>query len=928
MSVALCVVFFLSGAAALVFETLWFRQAGLAFGNSVWASTVVFSSFMAGLALGNGLAARLVPRIRRPLRLYAILEVVVAVSGVALVWLLPLSTTALLPVLRPFLDQPAVLNPLRFVCAFVLLTLPATAMGGTLAVLVKALSAWDDNFGRVLGRLYGWNTLGAVGGALAGETLLIERLGLRGTSLVAAALDIVAALLATTLARRAFAPQEVTGPVQAVETDRRSGARVRLLAAAFLTGATLLALEVVWFRFLFLFVFATSLAFAVMLAVVLSGIGLGGLIGAAWLRVRPEAPRYLPSLACLAGTLVVILYVTFPLPADPATTGSAPTIAGLAAALTLPICLLSGVLFTLMGAALHAGIGEAARATALLTLANTVGGMLGAALGGLILLPSVGMESAFMLLGLAYGAAAVLLGGRSTRSAAVYPMAACLVAALLLVPRGLMREHFLARAVETFVESDRAKVVAVREGVGETIQLLRADFFGQPLTHRLVTNGFSMSGTHASSQRYMKLYVYLPVAVHPAPRRALLISFGVGSTAKALTDSRALETIDIVDTSREILETSDLIYTDPARHPLQDPRVRVHLEDGRYFLQATRRRFDIITSEPPPPKLSGVTSLYSAEYFRLCHGALAEGGLVTYWLPVFSLEEGDALAIIAGFCQAFSDCSLWAGSRLSLMLVGTKNAAGPVPADVFRAQWDDPVTGPELRALGFEEPGQLGALFLADAGTLREMVRGVPPLTDDFPLRLSTRAPANAMQTFVPWTDTRRAAARFERSDLIRRLWPDELRSVTLPFFDAQRVIEDVLLGRGSRLDDLHWTLGATGLRTLVLWLVRSGAEEQRILDRATVGPAERWLADFHRGAAAMAERDYAQAALLFERSRRANPQAEQIHDWALYALLLDGKPAAARAVARELADPQPLSAARVATWTWLERTFRLKLLP
>ena len=108
---------------------------------------------------------------------------------------------------------------------------------------------------------------------------------------------------------------------------------------------------------------------------------------------------------------------------------------------------------------------------------------------------------------------------------------------------------------------------------------------------RLLTNGFSMSGTATIMRRYMKLYVYLPFALHPDPKNALLISYGVGNTAKALTDSKSLERIDVVDISRDILELSRIVYPDPSEHPLRDPRVQVHVEDGRHFLQTTQRRF-------------------------------------------------------------------------------------------------------------------------------------------------------------------------------------------------------------------------------------------------------------------------------------------------------------------------------------------------
>ena len=169
----LCAVFFCSGAAALVFESLWFRQAGLAFGNSVWASSLVLSSFMAGLAVGNGLVVRAAARIRRPVRVYAGLEATIAVSGSLLVWALPLLGRWLDPLLAAAAGTPWLLNALRLALSFAVLLVPATAMGATLPILVKALSERDANFGAVLGRLYGYNTMGAVAGALATEVFLV-----------------------------------------------------------------------------------------------------------------------------------------------------------------------------------------------------------------------------------------------------------------------------------------------------------------------------------------------------------------------------------------------------------------------------------------------------------------------------------------------------------------------------------------------------------------------------------------------------------------------------------------------------------------------------------------------------------------------------------------------------------------------------------
>jgi predicted membrane-bound spermidine synthase len=186
------------------------------------------------------------------------------------------------PLLAPFLDQVALLNALRLAIAFVLMMIPAAALGATLPLLAKPLEKLTGNYGLALGRLYGVNTLGAVAGTLLAELVLVPGLGLQGSGWFAAACNLSAALIAWRIDRHgAFAGSIAVETGTAVEIGARMPAaagRRRLVLAAFLTGGGLLALEVIWFRFLLLFQDGTTLIFAVMLAVVLAGIGLGGLL--------------------------------------------------------------------------------------------------------------------------------------------------------------------------------------------------------------------------------------------------------------------------------------------------------------------------------------------------------------------------------------------------------------------------------------------------------------------------------------------------------------------------------------------------------------------------------------------------------------------------------------------------------------------------
>jgi len=902
----LCFIFLLSGASALIFETLWFRLAGITFGNSVWAGSVVLTSFMGGLALGNALAARFGRRVGNPLALYARLEFLIALTGAALVLVLPLLSGWLVPLFRPLLDQPWLINPLRLLVAFVLMLVPTTAMGMTLPLLVKVLFRRDPKFGRVLGRLYGWNTLGAVAGALAGEVALIGWFGLRGTGLVAASLNVVAAVTALKLAEK-LRPIKEAAPDATPRPGRISPRGRRLLLGSFLAGGILLAFEMVWFRFLHLFVIGTSLSFAVMLATVLAGIGLGGIVASWWLRIRPGAHRLLVAVALAGGIAAIVAYVTFAPPESilAGHAGNLAAIARLSVALMFPVSLISGVLFTLFGEAAQEQIEVETRTAGLLTLANTLGAMLGAAIGGFVLLPALGLERSFFLLGLGYALVALCaLEPRSWRAPAIHlngVLAAAHLMLLVAFPFGSVREH-LDWASAPYRERFKSTTVAVREGLTETVQYLRRDFEGEPISYLLMTNGYSMSGTSLDSKRYMKFFVYWPVAVQPDLTRALLIGYGAGSTAKALTDTRRLERIDVVDISRDVLESSEVPYPEPAENPLRDPRVQTHVEDGRYFLQTTDRRFDLVTGEPPPPVVGGAVSLYTQEYFALIHDRLAEGGVTTYWLPVTQMTVLTARSIMAAFCHVFEDCSLWSGSHLDWVLIGTRAAAGSPSEKRFVNQWSDPVAGPEMRALGFETPEQLGAAFIADAGQLAGMIDGAPPLIDDRPGRLSLRrASREDRAQYRQWADPSATRRRFAESSWIRAHWPPDLARRTLGFFKYQRIANmQVFPDDPEVLRLLDGVLAEPRLRTAALWLTGSSVEQERIILARTAGEDDAAYARY-LGAKALADRRFGLAAAIYARDPDTRPTLTE--PLRVYALCKSGKPEEAREVARRCAE-------------------------
>lgn len=828
-------MFFLSGMGALVFENVWFSQTGLIVGNSVWSAALVIGAFMAGLALGNGLAVTLARRWGNLVRGYAMVELVAALSGALLVLAFPWLPAVFRPLLAAFLDEASVLNPMRTAIAFGLMVIPATALGTTLPLLSRPLESATGSYGVALGLLYGVNTLGAVAGTLVAELVLIPGLGLRGSGLIAAGCNLAAAFIALRVARHPLF--EVPPYLGQATRAPLSMDGSRLVAAAFLAGGILLALEVIWFRFLLLFQNGTTLIFATMLAVVLSGIGLGGMLASRLSRRGRLSAGVARLAAAGAAAGVVAGYAAFDRVLQTMVGMEADSIfpAVLLSVLLMgPVCLLSGLLFTALGEQLRIRMADAAATTGMLTLANTLGAMAGSLLAAFIVLPVLGLERSFFFLAVLYGLIVLIVpspGAAPWRRAAPVLAAAL---ALTLFPFGRMVERHY-KSVEARYD---ARLIAAREGMVETAFYLQHEFLGEPLFHRLATNSFSMSATAIRSHRYMKLFAYVPAALHPGIENALLICFGVGSTAGALADLPDVKRIDVVDVSRDVLEMSDVVYPDPRNHPLRDSRVIVHVEDGRFFLQQTSKRYDLITGEPPPPKIAGVTSLYTLEYFQLLRERLNPGGLATYWLPVHQLRQSDALAIIRAFCEAFDDCSLWSGIGLEWMLMGSRGGIAPVSRERFSRLWSDPRTGRELRQIGIDEPEQMVALFMADAAVLREATAGTAPVADNYPRRISSQLPTTrAEPLFALLMDAGRSRERLASSPWIAGMLPHALISASGKRFRERGMLDaamnpELRATSSSLWSDLAELLGGAGLTTVPQWLLGSEVRMSEIASR------------------------------------------------------------------------------------------------
>jgi predicted membrane-bound spermidine synthase len=675
-----------------------------------------------------------------------------------------------------------------------------------------------------------------------------------------------------------------------------------LLFVSAVTGALLLGLEVIWFRFLRLYVASTATAFSIMLAVVLAGIGLGSIVSSLIPDRVLRRRQLLPVLLLLAASATLLSYLFFPAPVGSA---FSPQVGLLSLALMFPVAFLSGALLPAIVTVVQSEVTSRMNSTGLTILFNTIGAAAGPLLAGFVLLPRLGFQSSLIICAAVYAGLALLTSQRQIWSLRRRPgivmvsLSAVFVLILATFPYHRDETHF-ANARRPY-EVDGSILLKKIEGTADTFQLLRRDLYGQPYYYRLVTNSYSMSATMPRSQRYMRMFAYLPIALRPESENALLIGYGVGVTADAFKRNARLKRLDIVDISKEVFDLADL-YTGPGySNPLRDPRVTTFVQDGRFFLQTCPARYDIITGEPPPLKTAGTVNLYTQQFFSLMKGRLKDGGIASFWLPLYQLTTGETKAILRAFHNVFPNASLWATSDLEWVMIGINPPLRKPGEELAHRLWTDPTTGPDLVRVGLEVPEQMAASFVMDAEGIDRMTQGAEPLDDFYPKRLTDAPPDPnaAYQLGYSYLEASGALQRFFASALIRDLWPNERKELLEALFSIRETRYRSEISGSNWLAELDLYLRHSQLRNPVLAVQNSDelrvalAQRLVVLSRSLSPDASHDLV-----AGALARRDFGTAIRLLEGEKDRG--ISNINDLYLliYLYCLNGSVAKAEALA------------------------------
>ncbi|MHC4591406.1 MAG: fused MFS/spermidine synthase, partial [Planctomycetota bacterium] len=701
-------MFFLSGVAALTYQIAWTKQLSLIFGVTVYATSAVVTAYMAGLALGSLYFGRVADRWKRPLVLFALLEA--GIAGFALAF--PAIATGIKHVYvvfyGPLGESHYVMSLVRFALSFLVLLIPTFLMGGTLPVLARAYVSRTKRLGGEVAGLYAVNNLGAFLGCLLAGYAFLEFLGIRGSSLLGVLLNAAVAVASLCLAARFGAAAGAAQPpveqaADVAEAKLTGPVRVALWVFG-IEGFTSLAYQMAWVRLLIFFVETDIYGVTVIVATYLVGLSLGAFLVKPWIdRVR-NTFRLLGIIEIGIGVTALITipllpkFLSFYLPLDDALTTRG--FVGWTIGRFLICFFFILVPTSFMGATMPVvsriyvramkGLG---RKMGIIGCLDTVGSILGAFAGGFIMIPLLGIQRTIIVTALINLALAAWMFWADPLTKRRVPFRLGFIAsaaALLIAPVLLLLRPIPLINYSRIVRLERlgpGRLLFYSEDAESSVSVL--DHYG------VVRSLFVNQAVGAQSSRWDRasheMVAHAPLLLHPDPKRALLIGFGIGFTTRACRVHGV--DVDVAELSPGVRKANSL-FTDLNQDILSDPHVYLRIDDGRNYVLGTDRKYDMIQAGIIHPALSsGNASFYSVDFYRECKRILTPDGVMCQWLPLHRIPPEDFKMLIRSFQAEFPYTSVWYKHTSDFCsLIGT-----PRPLAIDFQDLERRVNRPEMR---------------------------------------------------------------------------------------------------------------------------------------------------------------------------------------------------------------------------------------
>ncbi len=805
----LLICFFLSGLAALIYQTAWTREFAFVFGTSELAVATVLAAYMAGLAIGAAAGARWAPRIRRPVLAYAVLELGVGVTALGVPAATRLATDLYVALFAGAgLAEAAGAGFTLFylACSLVILIVPTALMGATLPLLIRHAVRRTEEIGSRVSVLYGVNTVGAVVGTLLAGFVLLPSIGLRGTVWIAVAVNVAVFFAAVALARGAEAP------VEAAEGRARPdvGRRAWILPIILVSGVCSFTYEVLWTRLLGHVLGGSVYAFATMLATFLTGIAVGALLAGRFANTpRGAAAAFgwfqLGTAALSLGAYLGIDWLPELVRSLAAGTGGGSGADAVVAGLVLlPSTLCIGATFPLAVRILAEDEAQAGPASATVYAWNTVGAIIGALGAGFVAVPVLGyalsLTAAVALNLLLAATSAVLVSGVSRR---IWLASAVLAAALLVAP--VQPPWGVLLSSLGGGKAQAGPVVDYAVGRSATVLTLQRLHGYQLRTNGLTEAEILRRGERAAVDKASHWLGLMPVLARPDAESLFSIGLGGGVAIEDLPST--LDRIDVVELEPRVVDANR--HVGPARRsdPLADGRVEVRVNDARAALLLTDRRYDGIISQPSHPWVAGAAHLYTRDFFELVRSRLTDDGVFVQWMGSQFIDVELLRVLVATLRSVFPHVRVYSPLPPWVVLFVASDAPLDIESSSPRALAADPAP---YRSIGLTAPEDVRLALMLDGDASRSFSEGATINTDDHNL-LQVRSP----RVLARYQENQRALLEsLLRFDPLARIDSEE---------DAAYAIRRLVLEQQSdRAARIAAGFGDRAARKRLLWLVRA----------------------------------------------------------------------------------------------------------
>jgi spermidine synthase len=763
-------VFVLSGAAGLIYESIWARYLGLFVGHSAYAQVIVLVMFLGGMSIGAVMAGERSERLKSPLLWYAIVELAAGIIGLAFHDAFVAVTTLGYDRVFPALGVGAAQLTVKWLMAALLILPQSLLLGATFPLMTAGvIRLAPERSGRSLAMLYFSNSLGAALGVLVAGFYLVALAGLPGTLIVAAVLNVLVALVVFVVARRATPPaQQIDAFTSETSTGVAGTAQLApsrmLLLVAFGTAVASFIYEIAWVRMLSLVLGSATHSFELMLSAFILGLSLG----AYWIRARVDAgslrllaivqiamgalaiatlPVYLASFQWMAGAMSVFSRTNEGYQALSVFRYA------LCLAVMLPATFCAGMTLPLITRLLFkAGLGE--RAIGRVYGVNTFGSIVGVVVASLVLMPLLGLKWLLVLGGgidVALGVWLLLTVRRAEPwriSRRMLVGAGLAIAGLLLIlGRAQFNPIVLTSGVFRYGRvqgASSADILFYRDGRTASVSIRRSRVNGGVT---LATNGKPDASlgpewlrphpAGASTQSFsfdastQTLLALIPLAYAPNARHAAVIGLGSGMTSHMLLGSPTLERLVTVEIEPEMLRAASHFY--PAnRRVYEDDRSVFAIDDARSYFASGGQTYDVIVAEPSNPWVAGVSGLFTVEFYAALSRYLSDGGVLGQWLHINEIDDGLVLSVVAALARNFASYAIYAISSHDLLIVASKSATLPSP-DWSVVQRYEPIAA-DLTRVHPLSPRTFETLLLADHRSLAPLARHTAPNSDFYPV--------------------------------------------------------------------------------------------------------------------------------------------------------------------------------------------------